>query len=174
MKKLEDEGLVYYVYYRYFKRFYRYNEDLLQEGRIALLTSKQTYDKSVSKFSTYACPAIYWAMSRFITNITKGNDKRDFEYEIDDYEDKSEQPINDPILTKSYNIAKQIMTVNSNEHMGFLLDEYYLKLKSQVEVAYLFDISCQRVSQIVQKFNGILKSIYRKVDHGIVEKITVA
>lgn len=65
-----NQALVHSVYHRYFYQYPLEQEELVQEGLLALWIAAQKYDPTAAKFSTVAHTYIFNAMRRYIRDQT--------------------------------------------------------------------------------------------------------
>ena len=171
----EDERLVYFVYYKYFKKYSRYKDDLLQAGRLQLISKKSQYElKRNIKESTYKVTLIKTGMQSFIKKqFHTWRAKNELNTKVLDYNAPSNKDCDilisetikddkvdlDSRLNYEYLLSACFQVLNNltrGQRFNKVIIEY-LKDNNQKIVAKRLNISHQYVSKCVSVFRQALK-----------------
>lgn len=127
-------------------------EDLFQEGRLALLKAEKTYkQQNKAKFETYASVVIRNHILDFI-RVQKGMPLTD---------DGTEPALpgvlpKDPVL---WEILREVLKEHCNKLEQSIFNAYY-KGYSYQEICEIFEINKKKVDNTIQKIYRLARSIY--------------
>lgn len=108
-KLIEDNmNLVYYVIHRYFPK-YAFDEDVAQEGMVALTKAANTYDETKSKFSTYATWAISNGIKKYLRKQKRQIKTMSLDTCMSDYELDGEVSLGDIVPDESVEVDFELL-----------------------------------------------------------------
>lgn len=147
------DPIIYYYLHKtnFWNLFSAERDDLLQEGRIAVLKCAKTYDGR-NKFSTYAHSAIRNAIYSYVKKMNLFNNMK-FDELTDDINSDEE-------IVKPLTLIEDLLDNFGKENHKGILHAYFVADKTQTEVAKMFGVSQQWVNTIINGFRKELKEIY--------------
>lgn len=148
-------------------------DDFMQIGYIGLIKAAKTYDKGMSKFTTYACTCI---RNEILMHFRKENKKPSLVYFQDEYYHrgyKSELTYEDVIGDKKAEFIKYILdreniekilslVINCMERKDKIVLLYSMSGLSQLEIAKRLELSQPYISRLKSKITEKINLLIKK------------
>lgn len=156
----ENSSLVPFIYHKKFYKYEGHKEDLLQEGYAALWKCCIGFDEQKgSKFTTYACAAIYYAMLEYVKSCIKKHCMVvSLESVVSESEEGSELRFIDILSVEDTNPTKYAIqeSLNRMSTKDRAMICMLMEGKTQNQIAETLSVSQAMVSRRLQKFKQIL------------------
>lgn len=159
----ENCPLVGFIFQKHFKRYMgtQYQEDLMQEGYLALWRACLTFNESLGyRFSTYAGSSIRFGMSSFLRKENKVSNRTVSIYDViaEDGEGEELYLIDALSTTKENTFTKEIveMCIRKLSDPEQVIVRFLLGEHTQKETAVLCNISQSNVSRCLHKLRKLV------------------